>query len=57
MVSSEINSAHNLVWVDMEMSGLDPDTCRILEIAVVVTDSTLNAISDGKVFESLRYNY
>ena len=50
MVSSEINSAHNLVWVDMEMSGLDPDTCRILEIAVVVTDSTLNAISDGKVF-------
>tara|TARA_B100001093_G_scaffold117936_1_gene110415 strand:+ start:143 stop:700 length:558 start_codon:yes stop_codon:yes gene_type:complete len=48
--SSEINSAQNLVWVDMEMSGLDPDTCRILEIAVVVTDSSLNTISDGKVF-------
>tara|TARA_X000001036_G_C20515289_1_gene739820 strand:- start:247 stop:804 length:558 start_codon:yes stop_codon:yes gene_type:complete len=48
--SSEVNSAHNLVWVDMEMSGLDPDTCRILEVAVVVTDSHLNTISDGKVF-------
>ena len=50
MESSEINSAQNLVWVDMEMSGLDPDTCRILEIAVVVTDSSLNTISDGQVF-------
>ncbi len=50
MESSEVNSAHNLVWVDMEMSGLDPDTCRILEVAVVVTDSYLNTISDGKVF-------
>ena len=50
MESSEINSAQNLVWVDMEMSGLDPDTCKILEIAVVVTDSSLNTISDGKVF-------
>ena len=46
MESSEVNSAHNLVWVDMEMSGLDPDTCRILEVAVVVTDSHLNTISD-----------
>ena len=32
----------NLVWVDMEMTGLDPDTDRIIEIAVVVTESDLD---------------
>lgn len=40
----------NLVWVDMEMTGLDPDTDRIIEIAVVVTDSNLNIIGEGPVF-------
>jgi oligoribonuclease len=40
----------NLVWVDMEMTGLDPDTDRIIEIAVVVTDSQLNLLSSGPVF-------
>jgi oligoribonuclease len=30
----------NLVWVDMEMTGLDPDNDRIIEVAVVVTDAT-----------------
>jgi oligoribonuclease len=33
--------ANNLVWIDMEMTGLDPDRDRILEIAIVVTDSQL----------------
>src|SRR4051812_40676407 len=40
----------NLVWVDMEMSGLNPDTDRIIEVAVVVTDSNLNILGEGPVF-------
>ena len=40
----------NLVWVDMEMTGLDPDNDRIIEVAVVVTDAELNVIAEGPVF-------
>ncbi|WP_420474009.1 oligoribonuclease [Noviherbaspirillum sp. ST9] len=40
----------NLVWVDMEMTGLDPDNDRIIEVAVVVTDSQLNVLAEGPVF-------
>ena len=40
----------NLVWVDMEMTGLDPDTDRIIEVAVVITDSELNILAEGPVF-------
>jgi len=40
----------NLVWVDMEMTGLDPDKERIIEVAVVVTDPELNIIGEGPVF-------
>jgi len=40
----------NLVWVDMEMTGLEPDTDRIIEVAVVVTDMHLNIIAEGPVF-------
>lgn len=40
----------NLVWVDMEMTGLDPDNDRIIEVAVVVTDPELNVIAEGPVF-------
>jgi len=41
--------ANNLIWIDMEMSGLNPDTDRILEVAVVVTDSRLNTVAEGPV--------
>lgn len=41
---------YNLVWVDMEMTGLDPDTDRIIEVAVVVTDPDLNVLAEGPVF-------
>jgi oligoribonuclease len=41
--------ANALVWVDMEMSGLDPERERILEIAVVVTDAHLNVVAEGPV--------
>ncbi len=40
----------NLIWVDMEMTGLDPDNDRIIEVAVVVTDSELNVLAEGPVF-------
>ena len=40
----------NLVWVDMEMSGLDPDKDRIIEVAVIVTDANLNILGEGPVF-------
>jgi len=40
----------NLVWVDMEMTGLDPDKDRVIEVAVLVTDSELNVLAEGPVF-------
>jgi oligoribonuclease len=40
----------NLVWVDMEMTGLDPDNDKIIEVAVVVTDAELNVLAEGPVF-------
>ncbi|NHZ65022.1 oligoribonuclease [Massilia genomosp. 1] len=40
----------NLVWVDMEMTGLEPDSDRIIEVAVVVTDMHLNILGEGPVF-------
>ncbi len=40
---------NNIVWVDMEMSGLNPDSDRVIEIAVVVTDSQLQVIAEGPV--------
>jgi oligoribonuclease len=40
---------NNLIWVDMEMSGLNPDCDRVLEVAVVVTDLHLEVISEGPV--------
>ena len=43
-------SEHNLVWIDLEMTGLYPDTDRIIEIAVVVTDPLLSVRVEGPVF-------
>jgi oligoribonuclease len=40
----------NLVWVDMEMTGLEPETDRIIEVAMVVTDMHLNVLAEGPVF-------
>ena len=41
--------ANNLIWIDMEMTGLVPETDRVIEIAVLVTDSQLNLIAEGPV--------
>jgi oligoribonuclease len=40
---------NHLIWIDMEMSGLYPDSDRILEIAVVVTDSQLQTVAEGPI--------
>jgi len=43
-------ASEHLIWVDMEMSGLDPEKERILEIAVIVTDAYLNTIATAPVW-------
>ena len=43
-------NANNLIWVDLEMTGLNPEKDRIIEIAMVVTDSNLNMVAEGPVF-------
>jgi oligoribonuclease len=43
-------SDQNLIWIDLEMTGLKPDTDRIIEIAVVVTDPNLTVRIEGPVF-------
>ena len=39
----------NLIWIDMEMSGLSPDNDRILEVAIVITDGQLEVVAEGPV--------
>ncbi len=39
----------NLIWIDLEMTGLDPDNDRIIEIATVVTDASLEILAEGPV--------
>ena len=40
---------NNLIWIDMEMTGLVPDSDRIIEVALLVTDAQLNLIAEGPV--------
>ena len=40
---------NNLVWIDMEMTGLNPDTDRIIEVALVVTNSSLEMVAEAPV--------
>ena len=42
-------SETNLVWIDMEMTGLSPDCDRVIEVAAVVTDAQLDVVAEGPV--------
>ncbi len=48
--ASNNSPANNLIWIDMEMTGLQPDTDRIIEVAVLVTDSELRMVAESPVW-------
>src|SRR5262245_22933000 len=47
MLGAMADAAAPMVWVDLEMTGLDPQTCAIVEIATIITDASLSVIAEG----------
>jgi oligoribonuclease len=44
-----MQNAGNLIWVDLEMTGLDPERDVVIEIATIITDTNLNTLAEGPV--------
>jgi oligoribonuclease len=49
METPVVNRNENLIWIDLEMTGLDPERDRIIEIATVITDKELTVLAEGPV--------
>jgi oligoribonuclease len=47
--TARVKKTDNLIWIDLEMTGLDTQADHIIEIATVVTDATLNVLAEGPV--------
>src|ERR1700712_824499 len=47
--SRHMQNKQNLIWIDLEMTGLDPDNDVIIEMATIITDSELNTLAEGPV--------
>lgn len=47
MEIKKMNSENSLIWIDLEMTGLEPDSDVIIEIATIVTDADLNILAEG----------
>lgn len=50
LAEMDMQNKDNLIWLDLEMTGLDTDNDLIIEIATIVTDSQLNVLAEGPVF-------
>jgi oligoribonuclease len=49
VAGARLNRKENLIWIDLEMTGLDPDQNKIIEIATVITDKDLTVLAEGPV--------
>jgi oligoribonuclease len=45
-----LNIKNNLIWLDLEMTGLNPDTNNIIELSTIITDKNLNILDNGKTY-------
>ncbi|WP_130624190.1 oligoribonuclease [endosymbiont of Euscepes postfasciatus] len=53
-----LKNNNNLIWIDLEMTGLNPNTCKIIEIATIITDYNLNILAKGPeytIYQSSKY--
>ena len=50
-----MQNPQNLIWIDLEMTGLDPDRDVIIEMATIVTDSDLNTLAEGPVIATRQH--